>query len=31
VLPREDLLALLADALPGVVLRADPRRLADLS
>ncbi len=30
-LPRDDLLALLANALPGVVLTADPQRLADLS
>ncbi len=30
-LPREDLLALLANALPGVVLNADPQWLADLS
>jgi AcrR family transcriptional regulator len=31
VLPRADLLALLADALPGVVLNVDPQWLADLS
>jgi AcrR family transcriptional regulator len=30
-LPREDLLALLSNALPGVVLSADPQWLADLS